>query len=265
MDTITAYMSALIRNTEVSAQYPRIVGIVTSPESAKEAIKQGADILEVRADLMPQSEAYTRTKNIRHAIEKPLIGTIRKMGDFGEWYDAERRKPDGEARYALFTKLIPFVDAVDIEFNSEIRKDVIALAREHKKAVILSYHNCAYTPEREKIAGQIEKMSAVDCDIIKIAYMPCEQKDVGTLMTVLQDFKQEKPIAVATMGIIGYPARYVAPWFGSCLAYGVIEPAETMPLIEHLQESLQKARKHATLPLREGDRELEKILAEFPS
>ncbi|MCB1317676.1 MAG: type I 3-dehydroquinate dehydratase, partial [Leptospiraceae bacterium] len=51
----------------------------------------------------------------------------------------------------LFEHLLPLVDCVDIEYETIIRKDVIGLARQYGKKVMISTHYFEKTPDNSEL------------------------------------------------------------------------------------------------------------------
>lgn len=60
------------------------------------------------------------------------------------------------ARLTILRAVTPLVEAVDVELNSEICRDVVGLCREHAKPVILSVHDFTSTPPSEELTRCIE-------------------------------------------------------------------------------------------------------------
>ena len=237
-----------IGNINVGTSSPRVVCNVGRLECALNAIEIEAEIIELRCDLVfPHSidEICNRAEVIRKAIKAPIIGTIRKTEDGGNWYLFDKTD---EERYPIFERIIPFIDAVDIEYNSRIRDSIVKLCRSNKRKIILSMHNFGYTPTKKDISELINKMDNIECDILKIACMVGDMDDFKTLSETLieyvEDKSKTKPISVIPMGHQGRPGRYMFPWFGSCFTYGCITEAKapSQPFVQDLVNAIKHGK-----------------------
>ena len=209
----------MIGNLKVG-KIPRIVGTVhlkselsKLPELVE---KQVVDILELRVDQLYQEgrEVLTNSLVEMKEFQLPIIATIRK----GEGYNF------GEAERAeIFGKLIPHVDAIDIELGAEIRDEVIEAAKSHNKSVIVSEHNLIETPSDEEIEKSLSGLSSSGADIIKIALFANSSDDIARLMSLTLKHSREYPLVTISLGNLGTISRIIAPFFGSCLSYGYIE------------------------------------------
>ncbi len=209
----------MIGNLEVG-KIPRIVGTVhlkselsKLPELVE---KQVVDILELRVDQLYQQgrEVVTNSLVEMKEFQLPIIATIRK----GEGYNF------GEAERAeLFGKLIPHVDAIDIELGAEIRDEVIERAKSHNKSVILSEHNLIETPSDEEIENLLSGLSSSGADILKIALFANSSDDIARLMSLTLKHSMKYALVAMSLGNLGTISRIIAPFFGSCLSYGYIE------------------------------------------
>lgn len=212
-----------IANLKVG-KIPRIVGTVhlkselsKLPELVE---KQVVDILELRVDQLYQEgrEVLTNSLIEMKEFQLPIIATIRK----GEGYNL------GEAERAeVFGKLIPHVDAIDIELGAEIQDEVIEAAKSHSKTVILSQHNLTETPPDEEIEKLLSESASSGADIIKIALFANSSDDIARLMSLTLKHSSEYPLVTISLGNLGTISRIIAPFFGSCLSYGYIEKPVT--------------------------------------
>ena len=146
----------------------------------------------------------------------PLIATIRSRREGGG-----RSIPDSE-RLELFKNILPLVDAIDLELNSNrLRKVLAPLARRRSKRVILSYHNFRSTPPDSTLLKLVEKVRRGGADLIKIALTPKGKRDVARLLLFTYRNRDKNLITIA-MGRRGVPSRILAPLFGSLLTYSFV-------------------------------------------
>jgi 3-dehydroquinate dehydratase-1 len=216
---------------KVSEDKPIIVANVSDLDGALK-VSDIVDALEIRCDVISErgeNEKVLRVvSEIREKSKKPLLATIRKAFDGGEWY---KFMGDEEKRKSLFFSLIDLkVDAIDVEVDSEIKDDVIAKAKDNGLSAIVSYHNFFKTEPKEKIESIIETMLKTDADILKLAFFANTFEDTMVLFNVLKSYiaseSSKKQIAVIGMGSFGRHTRVLFPFLGSCITYGYDERYE---------------------------------------
>lgn len=199
-------------------------------ETSKKAAKKGADILEIRLDLLGIRDLERAAEIIREIKSEtglPVIATNRSRAEGGKWEGAE------EDRTELLTELLksPFsleegLDAVDIELSAsrEERDKVIKAAKDHGKTVIVSSHYFSKTPSPREMKAILEEMFLAGADIAKLAVMPQSMEDVLNLLKVTLDFRNEgKSVCTISMGKPGKHTRVIAPLYGSVLTYASVE------------------------------------------
>ncbi len=208
-----------IGNVEFSERRPGIIATIESFAEAREAHRQGADITEVRLDLL-NVKGYSLNRMIslcEKAREKtPVLATIRREQDGG------KTKTD-ENRYLSFTNILPHVDAVDIEINSKICDEILTEAKKARVATFLSYHDMQKTPYFRDIAKRVIGMDQKNCSVIKIACMTQGSRDYMCLETLTDLSETTKhPLAIIPMGKLGEPGRKTFIWKGSSFMYGCV-------------------------------------------
>jgi 3-dehydroquinate dehydratase type I len=194
---------------KVSEDKPIIVANVSDLDGALK-VSDIVDALEIRCDVISErgeNEKVLRVvSEIREKSKKPLLATIRKAFDGGEWY---KFMGDEEKRKSLFFSLIDLkVDAIDVEVDSEIKDDVIAKAKDNGLSAIVSYHNFFKTEPKEKIESIIETMLKTDADILKLAFFANTFEDtmvlfpfLGSCITYGYDERYEKEYAPGQLSI----------------------------------------------------------------
>ena len=191
-------------------------------ETAKTAKELGADILEIRIDLLDikdLKDARQVIERVKSTTKLPCIVTNRSQTEGGRWAGSE------EDRIALLLGVLSFVDAVDIELSSDdiMLNLLIAKARTSEKTVIISSHDFAATPTVAEMKKMLDESFKLGADIAKLAVMPNSRQDVLDLLQVTLDAKE--PVCTISMGDMGIHTRIVAPFYGSVLIYGSVNNA----------------------------------------
>ncbi len=191
-----------------------VASIGKSPvDSAIKARKLGADLLELRIDLLD-----TDARPVLAELKKlglPVIITNRMKQEGGAWEGSE------DERIRTLVSLVPLADAVDIELCAEERDTVVKKAKSAGKTVIISTHDFQKTPELEVMTGIIRESFEAGADIAKLAVMPQSLKDVLCLLEVT--LQSQKPVCTIAMGDMGRHSRVIAPIYGSLLTYGYVD------------------------------------------
>lgn len=199
-------------------------------ETSKKAAEKGADILEIRLDLLgirdPEKAAET-IREIKSETGLPVLVTNRSGAEGGKWEGKE------EDRIGLLTDLLSLKDgpdAIDIEFSAgrKERDKVIKAAKDHGKTIIVSSHDFSKTPSFQEMRTTLEEMFLAGADIAKLAVMPQSMEDTLNLLRVTLDFKNAgKSVCTIAMGRQGKHTRVIAPLYGSVLTYASIESDAT--------------------------------------
>ena len=188
-------------------------------ETARSAKMLGADILEIRFDLLDITTSHDAKKlidEIKSATNLPCIATNRLQSEGGKWSGTE------EDRIGLLIEILELVDAVDIELSAEedVRKRVVQSVKDAGKTVIVSSHDFNKTPAVEQMRKTLDDCSEAGADIAKLAVMPKSMQDVLNLLQVTNDSKT--PVCTISMGDLGKHSRIVASCYGSVLTYGSV-------------------------------------------
>jgi 3-dehydroquinate dehydratase I len=190
---------------------PKVVASVTSLEEAQEAQELGADVIEARVDLA-SGEPTAFVEGV-YRLGSPVIVTIRQ-----EWEGGAFRKSDAD-RAALFKKLIPYADYIDVELRAKNVEDIVALTEGSDALAIVSYHDFEKTPSKEDMLDVILRCHEKG-DVAKLAVMPFSLEDTLALLEVT--LKVKRPVCTIAMGDIGRHSRIMAPVYGSLLTYGYV-------------------------------------------
>ena len=191
-----------------------IAAIGENPVSAANKAKLlGADLLELRIDLIPG-----KPQGVLSELKKlglPVIITNRMADQGGLWQGSE------DERIRELLSLLPLADAVDIELCALDRDRVVIKAKNAGKTVIISTHDFQKTPDNKVMDGIIRKSLEAGADIAKLAVMPGSLCDVLRLLDVTLHAKG--PVCTIAMGATGKHSRVIAPVYGSVMTYGYVE------------------------------------------
>jgi 3-dehydroquinate dehydratase-1 len=202
---------------------------------AKRAKESGADILELRIDLLEAEEKsvakvkefVAMLKNPQSSLQMPIIITNRRKEEGGAFTGTEAERI-GMLSDILETAAAEeeLVDAVDIEFFSPAagKQEILKKAKRRHIPVISSFHDFNGMPRREDILSIIRSMYKEGGSIAKIAVTPKTVNDALLLLELTQKLSSEGKLVVTIgMGRVGRHLRVIAPLYGSALAYGFIE------------------------------------------
>ncbi|MFZ2498328.1 MAG: type I 3-dehydroquinate dehydratase [Methanosarcina sp.] len=195
-------------------------------ETSKKAAEMGADVLEIRMDLLgirdPEKAAET-IRQIKSETGLPVIITNRSQMEGGKWKGKEAE------RIKLLTDLLSHIngpEAVDIELSAdkEDRDRVVKAAKIHGKTVIVSSHDFLKTPSFQQMKVTLEEAFMAGADIAKLAVMPESMRNILDLLGVTLDAREAgKVVCTIAMGKLGKHTRVIAPFYGSVLTYASIE------------------------------------------
>lgn len=201
-----------------------VVAVIShSPlEQAKAARLQGADILEIRLDLLGIEDTKSTLEllaSLKSEVDLPCIATNRLPSDGGKWEGNE------EDRIQILLDVLPFVDALDVELAAptDSREKIIKSAHELGKTVIVSHHDFNGTPSFEKMQSILGMIWKCGGDIAKFAAKANSPADTINLLQVTHE--ATKPVCMISMGDLGKHTRVIAPLYGSVLTYGVVGEA----------------------------------------
>jgi 3-dehydroquinate dehydratase-1 len=205
---------------------PRVVGVVSQQGTlVRLAVRAERDceVVEVRVDLIgpyaphsPHAEPVWLEQ--AQAIEGrglPVVVTVRLAAEGGKW-----KQPD-ELRLPLFEEALRHLAAADIELHSPIIEQVSALARQHKRALIVSHHDFGRTPPLAELRVIVDRAASYGT-VAKVVTMVKTEEDLAILRALLAE-KRPTPLCVLGMGPLGPQTRIDFPRLGSCLTYGYLD------------------------------------------
>ena len=230
---------------------PVVVGVLKSLsiQKAKRAKESGADIIELRIDLLERAEkSIEKVKEFVAALKKspysmPVIVTNRKKEEGGSFVGTE------EERIGMLNSILETVevDAVDIEFYSsgEGKRAILEEANSLHIPVIFSFHDFQDMPSHEDLLSIIASMYTEGGSIAKIAVTLKTLSDSLFLLDLTHKVSNEGKLLVCIgMGEIGRHLRVIAPLYGSALTYGYVEGEDEVApgqfSVKELRNMLQK-------------------------
>ncbi len=198
---------------------PRIAAVITgciSLSLLRKAKRDGADLLELRVDTFRRRDVEVLKRDVAGArkVGLPLLLTVRSSREGG------RAGIDERERLLLYRELTPLVDAVDVELGAASTvEDVVRVAADRGKKVILSYHNLSATPPERRLRALLVRGRRLGADVVKIATTVKERKDLKRLAALLLT---EENLIVIGMGRKGLVSRVFFPYLGSLLTYATV-------------------------------------------
>ena len=157
--------------------------------------EQGADIFELRLDLIASATPQQAGKIASAFAGFPLIATARSIAEGG-------RNCAGQERVGLLAAAAEHAWAIDIELASrDLHEAVAKLAAEHNCDLIVSSHHFDATPDPEKLTRLAQNAFAIGADVFKIACQVASQADVNNLADLIAaGGKDSQRIAAMGMG-----------------------------------------------------------------
>lgn len=221
-----------VRNVEIGSGVPKIcvpiVGVTKEDilAEAKSFDNIPVDVVEWRVDWFENvfdfSKVKDTLKDLRAVLgDTPLLMTFRTSKEGGE----KSIEIDDYAMFNIKVAETGYVDLIDVEVftGDDVVKKVIAGAHNAGVKVIASNHDFNKTPDKDDIISRLRKMQDLGADILKIAVMPTNKKDVLTLLAATEEMYSdyaERPIITMSMAGTGVISRLCGEVFGSSLTFG---------------------------------------------
>jgi len=183
----------------------KIVAALTDPKDASLAASEGADMIELRLDLM-ETDPKKAVQQCRKLSSLPIIATFRSAREGGQYFG------DGDEWEKKIRPILPLVDYVDVEQSFMRNAGCVKAA---KKKIIASHHAPIMMPL--PVLFVLERELRAYGDIVKIIMTPQDENDIIELIAFTHEVKL--PICTGVMGSRFRFARAVLPLFGSELVY----------------------------------------------
>ena len=255
---------------------------------ARSAVEAGADVLELRVDLLEEAgslaapgplDAATAAAQVLECLRglgeaidgvdatdgadvgAPVLLTCRTAAEGGRAHldDAAygsllRSVLDGLADWAPERRPA----AIDVEVRHGCLRQVCEQAHGLGIGVVASFHDFEATPADEVLEEVLARMACQGADLAKIAVWPTSADDVARLLGVCARATAGAgergglgvPVAAMSMGALGAVSR-VAPAFGSALTFAVVPD----------EQGLARASAPGQLPIQDVRRCLELLRA----
>jgi 3-dehydroquinate dehydratase-1 len=183
----------------------KIVAALTDPSHAAGAEAQGADLVELRLDLMGGDPGEI-LRQYRKDCTLPVIATLRSAPEGGRFFGS------ADAWMEKIRLVIPHADYIDIEQQFSRHAPAVRAAG---RTIIASYHTGAMIA----LASLFDKERELRAygDIPKIVLTPKTEADLVELVTFTEAAK--KPVITGVMGSEFRYARAILPLFGSAFVY----------------------------------------------
>ena len=191
-----------------------------------EAAREGADLIELRADNYPLTDNPEALLEYLRLCRKtvpdlPLIFTIRTNAEGGNY------KGDAEGYFSAVLNALKSgcADLIDIEFFHPKASELIPEAKKAGIPIILSNHDFQNTPPCEEMARRLKAMEEMGADLAKIACMPAAQRDVWRtlLLSAASASVMEIPVVAISMGEAGQISRLSCETYGSAFTFGCLK------------------------------------------
>lgn len=211
------------------------------------------DLIEWRVDFFEGIEDTGEVLKLAQEIKRdagdiPIIFTQRSVREGGQPVPLD----DREALKLL--KAIcqrTDIEYVDFELNNpeEAFEELRQAATAGRTKIIASYHNFSFTPDAESLFEKIREAKRLKADVVKIAVMPHNLKDVLDLLNLTLEAKETLniPLISLAMGQYGTITRMIGGVFGSAVTFAVGEnsSAPGQMMIEDVRSVLEIIRKSA--------------------
>ena len=224
---------------------------------ARSAIDAGADVLELRVDLLEETGALAAPDPLDAATAAAqVLECLRGLGEIiaADGADAGAGAPllltcrtaaeggrahlDDTAYGSLLRSVLDGLTdwtperrpaAIDVEVQRGCLPQVCAQAHALSIDVVASSHDFEATPADEALEEVLARMAREGADLAKLAVWPTTADDVARLLGVCaratagagEGADLGVPVAAMSMGALGAVSR-VAPAFGSALTFAVV-------------------------------------------
>ena len=227
---------------------------------ARSAVDVGADVLELRVDLLEEAGALTGSAPmdaaaVAGAAAAQVLECLRGLGEAIDTTDGAdagspvlltcrtaaeggRAQLDDTAYGSLLRSVLDGLTdwaperrpaAIDVEVQRGCLPQVCTQAHGLGVDVVASFHDFEATPADEALEEVLARMAREGADLAKIAVWPTSADDVARLLGVCARATAGAgersglgvPVAAMSMGALGAVSR-VAPAFGSALTFAVV-------------------------------------------
>jgi 3-dehydroquinate dehydratase-1 len=202
------------------AAHPAVIGSVTTAPGLKLLARATlpADAVEVRVDaLLKRGVTVDAIESALRSRKHPVLLTLRIPAEGGQraWKLTERR--------ALYLRLLPLVEAIDVELATAVAlRPVLDAAAKAGKTIVLSAHALGKAAAPAQFTRWVAQHESDPHTILKIAGHIGSWRDLQRLAALLVNHP-EKQIAVMGLGPHAPQSRSVLAALGSRLVYGYLD------------------------------------------
>lgn len=199
-------------------------------EQIKKLAKEQVEVIEWRVDAFENAQSMNAIRSVLNNVKDDLgnsilLFTYRSKGQGG--------LGDHDASTIMDIHQVgaesDVVDIIDVEyFAAKNPEKEIAQLKKCDTIIITSHHDFDMTPDSRVIETILRQMKESGTDIVKLALMPNNAKDVLRLLEETEKFHTnypDMPIVTMSMGGIGMISRISGEFFGSCMTFGAGEVA----------------------------------------
>ena len=107
----------------------------------------------------------------------------------------------------------------------EVSKQLIYQIHECGVKVVASNHDFEKTPKKNDIVERLCQMQEAGADVLKIAVMPHDTKDLLELLVATEEMNRvhaKCPVVAMSMSKVGVASRSLGEVFGSAITFGAI-------------------------------------------
>jgi len=184
------------------------------------AIRQGADLIELRLDKLRDLEGWQRL--LREDMLVIVTNRADREGGYFKGRERERIKP-------LLEAIAQGAACVDLEFSTSKRwlDEVLKSAKKAGTSVLISHHDFNRVPPVEALIKVARQMAEVGCDMAKLVGFAKEPRDALRMLDFLvrAPGAVDVPVVAFAMGEAGRFSRIAAPFFGSPITYAAADGA----------------------------------------
>lgn len=185
------------------------------------------DLIELRIDYLDNYNdidyIYNSINLIKEITGKPVILTLR-TGFEGGNIDISK-----ESYSELLINILKenVTDILDLELfaGDDYVRQIVEKAHKCNVKILMSNHDFDNTPDSDEIISRLDKMNKMGADIVKIAVMPHNARDVITLLSATEKAVRiiEKPVVTMSMSGLGLISRLSGEIFGSAITFGAVK------------------------------------------
>jgi 3-dehydroquinate dehydratase/shikimate dehydrogenase len=227
-------------------------------EQVAAAVRAGAEVIELRVDLIRDHGAVEALLRAPHAV--PFVLTVRLADEGGAW------EGDEAERIALLERLGRCgPEYIDVELaawerSADLRRRIAALCglqssearhegtetRRHEEAghakylnaLILSHHDLTGTSL--ELRGVFDRLEASQAAVLKAVFTARDALDACRVLAELRRVATRRRVIALAMGEAGLPTRVLAKKFGAALTFAAAErggeSAPGQPTIAELRQ-----------------------------